>query len=238
MADTVTDPNLKKDKKKAGSTQEYLDIAEIREDVVILRNGNMRAVLAVSSINFALKSTEEQDSIIYAYQSFLNSLDFPLQIVINSRKFNIYDYLERLRDLEQKQGNELLRIQTQEYRNYISSLIEIANIMSKTFYIVVPFSPVELSESAGEKLKKGAKAAKAQRGAYKRYSHEDFQRLKGQLLQRVAHITTGLSGIGVRMIQLNTQELIELYYTLYNPEATHEKKLVETSQLDIHQEAS
>lgn len=238
MALSLHDKELVKEKKSAASTQQYLDVSEIREDIVLLRNGNLRAILAVSSINFALKSSEEQDSIIYAYQSFLNSLDFPVQIVVHSRKFNIHDYLERLKEIEQQQANELLRVQTQEYRNYIVSLIEIANIMSKTFYIVVPFSPVELTETGGGKLKKGAKAARAARAGAKKYSNEEFQRLRSQLLQRVSHVQTALSGIGVRMVQLNTQEIIELFYTLYNPEAIHEKKLADPSELDLHQELS
>lgn len=235
---SLHDPSLVQQKKAASSTQQYLDISEIREDIVVLRNGNLRAVLAVSSINFALKSSEEQDSIIYSYQSFLNSLDFPLEIVIHSRKFNIREYLEKLKGIEEQQSNELLRIQTQEYRNYIASLIEIANIMSKTFYIVIPFSPSELTEGTKEKLKKGAKAAKAMKTGAKKYGHEEFQRLKSQLMQRVSHVETSLSGIGVRMVPLNTQELLELYYTLYNPEAAHEKKLGDTAELDLHQELS
>ena len=236
MAKSMHDPNLIHNKKKTGSTQDYLDIAGIREDVALLKNGNLRGVLAVSSINFSLKSSEEQDSIIYAYQSFLNSIDFPIQIVVNSRKFNIYEYLEKLKGLEQKQGNELLRVQTAEYRNYIESLIEIANIMSKTFYVVVPFSPVEMSGNATDKLKESAKTLKSKQVGEKKYSNAEFQRLKSQLQQRVSHVQSGLSGIGIRMVQLNTQELIELYYTLYNPEAVHEKKLADPSELDIHQQ--
>ena len=233
MAETLHDPSLinKKKKKNVPGTQQYLDIEEIKEGTVVLKNGNMRGVLAVSSINFSLKSSEEQDAIIYAYQSFLNSLDFPVQITISSRKFSVSDYLEKLKGIEEKQGNELLRVQTAEYRKYIESLIEFANIMSKTFYITVPFSPIEAADDAKEKLKAGKETARKQ-GKMK-HSEKNFKRYRSQLQQRVNHVKNGLSGIGIRMVPLDTAELIELYYTLYNPEATHEKKLADMDKLDI-----
>jgi type IV secretory pathway VirB4 component len=231
MAEQLHDEKLVKGKKGSASTQQYLDIEEIKEDTVILKNGNLRAVLAVSSINFALKSTQEQDSIIYAYQGFLNSIDFPIQIVINSRKFNISDYLEKLKKVEEQQSNELLRIQIVEYRKYIQSLVEIANIMSKTFYIVVPFSPVESNLAPTERFKIGKEAARKQ-GSLK-HTEKDFKRYKSQLAQRVSHVQNGLSGVGIKMVPLETSELIELYYTLYNPEATHEKKLADPDKLEI-----
>lgn len=125
------------------ATQQFLDIAEIKEDVIVLKNGSYRGVLAVSSINYDLKSSEEQDAIINQYQNFLNSLDFPVQILINSRKLNINSYLEFIDNKEKEQMNELLRIQTAEYRNFIQQLVSVSNIMDKNFFIILPFSPIE-----------------------------------------------------------------------------------------------
>src|SRR3989339_2290658 len=129
--------------KKVGvSTRERLDIAEIREDCVVLKDGTMRAVMIISSINFALKSEEEQNAIIAAYVSFLNAIEFPLQIVIQSRKLNIDAYLERLRKAEKEQGNDLLKIQIADYREYVKELVEMGSIMSKRFYVAVPYEPL------------------------------------------------------------------------------------------------
>ena len=136
-----------KSKKLAGnkikiSTQKFLDISEIKEDCVVLKDGTLRAVLLVSSINFSLKSEDEQNAIIAAYVSFLNFLEFPLQIVIQSRQLDIDSYLERLKKIEKEQTNELLRMQTTEYRQYVTELVKLADIMTKRFYLVVPYNPI------------------------------------------------------------------------------------------------
>ncbi|MEA3304551.1 MAG: hypothetical protein U9Q15_02225, partial [Patescibacteria group bacterium] len=119
------------------STQMYLKIAEIRDNVVVMKDGSMRAVLKTSSVNFDLKSKEEQESIIYGYQQFLNSLEFPVQFLIKSRKLNIEEYLDMLRGKAQEQKNELIRKQTYEYIEYIARLVDIADIMRKDFYVIV-----------------------------------------------------------------------------------------------------
>ena len=122
------------------STQQYLHILEIRDNVIILKDGTLRSVILVSSINFSLKSEDEQNAVIQGYVQWLNSLDFPIQILIQSRKLNIDDYLERLKAIEKEQANELLKVQTREYRQYVAELVQLADIMSKRFYIVVPFA--------------------------------------------------------------------------------------------------
>src|SRR3989338_3121656 len=124
--------------KPSTSTQRFLDIAEIRDDFVILRDGTMRSVLLCASVNFSLKSEDEQNAIIAGYISFLNSFDFPIQIVIQSRNFNVDPYLERLKVMEKEQTNELLRLQTADYREFISELVSLGQITSKKFYVVVP----------------------------------------------------------------------------------------------------
>ncbi|MDO8529686.1 MAG: hypothetical protein Q7S18_03385 [bacterium] len=195
------------------STQKYVDVEEIKDGAVILKSGAMRAILLVSSINFELKSSDEQDAIIQQYQAFLNSLDFPAQIMINSRRLNIEPYLDFLGEKEKSQTNELLRLQMSEYRNFIKNLTEVSNIMTKSFYIIVPFSPVE-SEEGGIFGKISALFAPRQKVLKKRESFETF---KNQLWQRVDHIISGLSGIGVKIVPLQTEEIIELLYNAYNP---------------------
>src|SRR3989338_531632 len=130
----------------AGSTQLYLPIAEIKDGIVVLKNGGLRAILQTSSVNFNLKSEEEQNAIIYSYQSFLNSLEFPVQIVVRSRKLDIDKYLENMRGIGEKNENPLLREQTREYCEYIHKLIEYADIMEKSFYVTVPFDPYRTTD--------------------------------------------------------------------------------------------
>jgi len=216
-----------KQNKRGLSAQKYLEIAEIKDGIVIMKNGSMKAILMVSSINFALKSIDEQDAIIYHYQSFLNSLDFSVQIVINSRQLNLDNYLQVLKDQEKKQMNELLRMQTSSYIEYIQGLVKMANIVSKTFYIVVPFSVSEAKGGALSVLKGSGSSAKLMS------SRATFEKYKDQLFQRADHVIENLSGTGLRMTMLNTQELIELYYNLYNPEISEKKGLADMADLDL-----
>lgn len=198
---------------KGASTQKYVDVEEIKDGVIVLKNGALRSILLVSSINFDLKSTDEQDAIIGQYQNFLNSLDFPAQIIISSRKLNIKPYLEYLKDKEAQITNELLRLQISEYMNFVKNLTEVSNIMSKFFYIIVPFSPVETKEGGlFHKLSSifnPKQAIEAKR--------EVFETYESQLWQRVDHVVAGLSGIGVKVAPLNTEEVIELLFNSYNP---------------------
>jgi len=193
------------------STQQFLEIEQIREGVMILKNKSLRGVIMVSSLNFALKSEEEQTAIIYQFQNFLNSLDFSLQIVAQSRRLNITGYLDKLKDLEKKQENELLKTQTAEYRNFVQDLIAGSSIMSKNFFVVVPFTLIEIPgmETARGFLKKKPEIT---------LSEEQFQRAKSQLWQRMEFVALGLRRCGLQCIPLNTPELIELFWGLYHPE--------------------
>ncbi len=196
-----------------------------------MKNGTLKAVLMVSSINFALKSQEEQEAIIYRFQNFLNSLDFSVQIVISSRKLNIEDYYKILSIKEREQPHELLKIQIGEYRNFIHELVEMANIVSKTFYVAVSFSQSEDLLSLGKGIfGQMGKQDKKQKLIFK---EEEFEKNRGQLLQRVQHIANGLAGMGLKMTTLNTQELIELFYTLYNPSVSEHGGLAAVEELDI-----
>ena len=187
------------------TTQQFLEIDQIKEGVIVLKNKSLRAVLIVSSLNFDLKSEDEQKATIYQYQDFLNSLDFSLEIIIQSRKINLTGYLEKLKEMEEKQKNELLKFQTMEYQNFIKDLIGSGNILSKNFFVVIPFIPLEIP---GIKQKVDSSVI----------IEEKFQQAKTQLLQRTAFIASGLKRCGLQCNPLNTSELIELFWSLYHPE--------------------
>jgi len=192
------------------STQEFLEMKEIKEGIIILKDNALRAVMIVSSLNFALKSQEEQESIIYQFQEFLNSLDFSCQILVQSRKLNITGYLEKLEELEGKQTNELLKIQTGEYRKFIEELIKGGSIMSKNFYIVVPYSILEAQGiNTAKKLKKITIPSLTQ---------EDFRRCKNQLWQRLEFLGLGLRRCGLTAVPLTSPELVELFWSLFHPQ--------------------
>jgi len=183
-------------------TQQFLEIDKIKEGVIILKDKSLRGVLMTSSINFALKSEDEQTAIIYQFQDFLNSLDFSIQIVIQSRKLNITGYLDKLKKLEEGQKDELLKIQTSEYRAFIQKIISGGTIMSKNFFVIVPFTAITIPGVQ----EKGSAA------------EEQFRRNKAQLWQRMEFIAMGLRRCGLQTASLTTVELIELFWALYHPE--------------------
>ena len=195
----------------ASSTQSFLEIDQIREGLLVLKNQSLRAVMMVSSLNFALKSEEEQSAIISAFQSFLNSLDFSCQIVIQSRKLNITGYLDKIKELEAKQENELLRIQTSEYHDFIQSLVSGGTIMSKSFFVVIPFNILEAKVVVSPiKLFKSSTNPSP-------LTEDEFLRCKSQLWQRMEFVALGLRRCGLQAIPLTTPELIELFWSLHHP---------------------
>jgi len=215
--------------KAANSTQKYLEIDTIQDSVVVLKDGGLRAVLMVSSVNFDLKSTDEQEAIIHSYQNFLNSLDFSIQIQVSTRPLNITGYLEYLKKLQRTQRNELLRVQAAEYIQFVDQLVGEANIVSKTFYIVVPYDPVAGgADGPVDKLKTVFNPrSKVQ------YNKEQFEQHKTQLWQRVNNIMYGLKRSRLSMVPLQTQELIELFYTYMNPDSKPQDSLAPIEDLDI-----
>ncbi len=215
--------------KISATTQKYLDIAEIKEDVVIMRNGTLRAVIMVASINFSLKSEEEQNAIIAAYVGFLNNINFPLQIVIQSRELNIDAYLDNLREREKEQTNDLLKIQTAEYINYVSELVSMSKIMNKKFYVVIPYNPL-----ASKDRKFITRIIDTFRPASViKMKEERFQKRKAELQKMIDNVLGGLSSIGLNAVQLDTQSLIELYYNTYNPTVSNTQRLVDIGQLRV-----
>ncbi|QQG44876.1 MAG: hypothetical protein HYW89_02580 [Candidatus Sungiibacteriota bacterium] len=198
----------------ATSAQEFLAIDTVREDAVVLKDGGLRVVLMCSSLNFALKSSEEQDAVIFQYQNFLNSLDFSLQFVIHSRKLNIEPYLESLKERQKEEDSDLLKIQIYEYQEFIKTFVSMTNIMSKTFYVVVPFTPSALERGGFWRDWLETLGLSPQK---KQNSTGLFEEHKNQLWQRVDTAVSGLHSFGIRAVPLNTEELIELFYGLYNP---------------------
>lgn len=218
------------------ATQLHLRIAEIRDNTVVLKNGGLRGVIKVSSMNFNLKSEAEQNAIIYSYQAFLNSLEFPIQIVVRSRKLDLDIYIEKLRGVAQKQTNSLLQKQTHEYIDYIQRLIEYADIMEKEFYVVIPMDPARsVQQNFVEKFWNRMHPADSVVSITRR--HQEFEQLKKNLAQRVTVIASSLENCGLKVEQIKTGDLINLFYQIYNPLTGRNEKVTDTSQLNIQSDA-
>jgi len=199
-------------------TQNFIPIKEIRDGIVVLVDGGLRSILTASSINLALKSAEEQEATIQQFQNFLNSIEFSVQIVVQSRRLDIRPYLATLEERLKVQKEDLLRTQTAEYIGFIKWFSESTNIMSKDFYIVVPYSHAPLSEqNTGGTLAKFLPFLKSKKITAEADEATRFEEKRNQLEQRISLVQGGLAGIGVRSVQLGTQEVIEVYYRMFNP---------------------
>jgi type IV secretory pathway VirB4 component len=199
------------------TTQDFVPIKEIRQGVAVLKDGSLRGIVMCSSINFALKSFEEQQSILNQFQSFLNGLDFSIQIFIQSRKLDIRPYIALLEGRLKEQVSELLKIQTREYIKFIKDFSEKQNIMTKTFFVVVPYSPTIVSGSSNplSSFLGGNNTSTATNATDKKI--EIFEEHRSQLEQRMGMIEQGLAGCGVRTAELGTEEIVELFYKIFNP---------------------
>lgn len=194
-------------------TQSFLKLDEIRDDTIIMQDGTLRAVLVVSSTNFDLKSQEEQDALIYAYQRFLNSLEFHVQILMQSRKMDIAEYTGKLKGLMERQTNELLRMQTGEYIEFINRLVESANVMNKNFYVIVPYDQIIPANTGGGFFSRFLKSNQAGQISAR---EQTFAQYRKQLDERVTSVSSNLSSAGLRVVRLATEQLIELVYNSYN----------------------
>lgn len=216
---------------KVASTQKYLPITGIRNDCLILRDGTLRAVILCSSINFSLKSEKEQNAIISGYISFINSLEWPIQIIIQSRKLNIEPYLESLSRLEKEQMNELLKIQTKDYINYVRELVQLGEIMTKKFFVVIPYNP--LGDVKRKFLDRFLEIFHTP--SLIKIKREKFERYRSELFKRVDFVITGLAGLGINAVPLDTQSLIELFYNTYNPVESVFQKMEKAGKLNLEQ---
>ncbi len=199
------------------STQSFVPIKEIRDGAVILKDNSIRMVLMASSLNFALKSEEEQSALIMQYQNFLNSLDFTIQFFITSRDLDIGPYISILKDSEKEQANELLKIQTREYMEFIKNFVKSTSIVSKSFYIVIPYKQSAVSMKSGNAITEALGIFSKNKKTASQKADMEFDEIKIQLQQRTSVVQDGLARVGIRAIPLNTEELIELYYKLFNP---------------------
>lgn len=209
---------------KLPSTQQHLAIGQIRDDLVVMRDGAFRAVIVVSAVNFALKSQDEQNSIIYQFQNFLNSLEFPLQIVVQSRQLDLSQYLQQLVTAADGQTNELLQVQTADYIDFVARLIDLANIMDKRFYVVVPYERITVQKGLFDMFLGGRKTAPV-------YTESQFAQIRTHMEERVNVTISGLAGLGLRAVRLNTQELVAFYYSVYNPEESSTERVTESTAI-------
>jgi len=209
-------------KGSTAATQEFVPIREIRDGIVILKDGTMRLALLVSSINFALKSADEQTAILMQFQNFLNSLDFYVQIFVQSRRLDIRPYLRTLEERLTAQTTDLMKVQVREYIEFIKKFTETTDIMSKSFFVIIPYTPPILGaiQKGGflntilpNRPKKRATNNQSKGG-------DDFDEHRMQIEQRAAVISQGFGAIGLRVAQLGTEELVELYFKMFNPGET------------------
>jgi len=225
--------NKKAKNQNIDSTEKYLFISTIRDDTVVLKSGGLRAVLLTSSINFALKNEDEQQGIVQGYIALLNSVDFPLQICVQSRKLNIDAYLTKVDAQYKKTTNDLMKIQLQEYRKYIVELLDLGDIMSKKFYVVIPYEPG--SSSTKKSFTTQLSEVFAPTRAIN-LSKKQFLEYKNELERRITMVQAGLRGMGLTSVRLDTQGLIESLYNTYNPMVSQFEKMPDVN--DIKMETS
>jgi hypothetical protein len=215
-------------KKSKFSTLAFVEVAEIRDGVLILREGQMRAVLGVSSANFNLKSNQEQEVIIGTFQGILNSIDFPIQILVHSRRLDLNPYIEKLKALEDKQENDLLRVKMQEYIEYIRQMSQEVNIMDKRFYIVIGYEPVTIKQGVFGRFLRSMNPTRVIK-----QRQEDFVKNRKILMSRVEQILGKFTTLDLKIDQLSTEQLITLMYNSYNPDVAESIRLSDVAALDI-----
>ena len=197
------------------STKQLVEIADIQDSVVLLKNGSLRAVIEVSAINFELRSEPEQIGILQNFQNFLNSIDFPLQMAVNSRQLNMDEYLKLIDETVATTQNELMKIQGAEYSKFIKELLELSHIMSKKFYIVLPFYIYEAPTKTG--IFKSFKSILNPAGTVKQINKSEIETYRTQLMQRTDLVVDGLVSLGLKTTLLEQQDLLNVFYALYNP---------------------
>jgi len=204
-------------KVQAQATQDFVPIKEVRDGIVILKDGSLRALIRASSINLALKSADEQAAIMGQFQNFLNSLEFTVQFFVQSRDLDIRPYIALLEERYVKELDDLMKIQIREYIAFIKDFTERANIMSKNFFIVVPYDPALIVRGGGIGGTLGSLLPGGNTNAQGTLTDEQFEQYRTQLEQRISVIEQGLVRTGVRVVNLGTEEVIELFYKLFNP---------------------
>jgi hypothetical protein len=224
MAETTPKSTVRKRKLSSTmATQRFLPVAEIRSDTVILKNGGIRAIISIEALNFNLKSETEQQGIIAGYGQFVNTLTFPVQIFIRSMKTNIDDYLAELRNIASAHENKLLKDQTLSYVSFMQKLLDVADIMQKRFYMVIPVDRSVRKKTMVEKLFDWMNPDDTL--AKSAYRSSELGRALKDLNERVDLVVAGLGTVGLRAKRLNTRDLLELYYQIYNPRTSQYEKI-------------
>lgn len=213
------------------TTQNTLLIAEIRDGIVIMQDGSYRAVMLAQSINFDLMSPQEREGVESAFQGFLNSLYFPVQITLRSRRIDLRGYLTKLDKIRSEHDNVLLGLLMDDYMAYIQYLAQSANIMDKQFYVVLPYY-TSTTEALLNKASKFAKLFKKQGGEVITISEDEFVKAKTEMKNRIQALLESMNQMGVQAVPLNTQELIELYYDVYNPDTAAAQPLTNYQNLE------
>ena len=201
----------------AKATQEFVPIKEIRDGIIVLKDGGLSAIVLANSINLSLKSSDEQRATIFQFQSFLNTLDFPVQISVQSRKLDIRPYLLLLEDRIKVQNEPLLKLQTKEYMEFIRNFTETVSIMTKNFFVVIPYTHTILKSDSAIFTKISGIFNKKNREEVKMAKQEDFEEKRSQLEQRVDVIQQGLGRCGIKSVELGTEEIVEVFYKVFNP---------------------
>ncbi len=213
------------------STQTHLKIAEVKDNTLVLKDGSVRAILAVSSVNFELLSEQEQTSIIYSYQDFLNSLDFPIQICIRSKRLDIEGYLTRMTEIANNQSDPHIKQQTFDYIDFVASFVEYSDIMEKDFYIIIPHEPSRAKQNFFQRFM--SQLNPADNSLDYRIRQQEFSVLRKTLNQRVAAVSNALTSAGLFVRRINTHELIQLFYELYNPITSQGQKVENLLKLNL-----
>jgi hypothetical protein len=198
----------------AKATQEFVPIKEVRDGIIVLKDGELRAIVLANSINLSLKSDDEQKATILQFQNFLNTLDFPIQISVQSRRLDIRPYLLLLEDRLKVQSEPLLKLQTKEYIEFIKNFTDTVSIMTKSFFVVVPYTHTVLKSDSGIFERFFSKKNKEETQALK---ETDFEEKRSQLEERVSVIQQGLGRCGINSAQLGTEEVVEVFYKVFNP---------------------
>lgn len=210
---------------QAPSTQQHVNVVQVKQGVIVTRTGSLRQVLKVEPVNFALKSDQDKEVMIGQYQNFINSLTYPIQIVIHSRRLDVTPYLHRLSERVAQEPNELLQLHAYEYIDFVSELTSMTNIMDKKFFVVVGYEPPPTASKGFLSNLFGKKQDTIS------FTETDWQKHATEMGQRVGTIAGGLAGLGLKVDTLDTQEAIELLYGVYNPEEATSEKLTEVESM-------
>jgi hypothetical protein len=209
----------------ASTTQEHLDIFDIKDNLTVLKNGTVCAVIQTTAVNFDLLSEIEQDAIIAAFSMLLNSITFPIQVVIRSRKLDISKYIDKVRKVEAKVADPLLKHQAESYRKFVQEVIKVNEVLDKKFYVVVPSKSYVLRQEGGSAFDWLKRLSGVQNRRVDVNLEKVLQEGKTELSPKVDHVIREFSRIGIKAKQLTTQELVELYFDIYNPSNVHGQRI-------------